>query len=87
MHGRITIDKAGRLVLPKRNRDAFHLRPGDALELEQQGDRIILSAVQARPTLEQEQGVWVYRSGRRVDASITDLIDSDRENRLRELLG
>jgi AbrB family looped-hinge helix DNA binding protein len=83
----LTIDKAGRLVLPRRIRDALRLQPGDVLELEKQGDRIILSPLHSQPTLQQEQGIWVYRSSTPADASITELIDKDRESRLRELLG
>ncbi len=44
MTATITIDSAGRLVLPKPMRDALHLRPGSRLRAEIVGDRISLDA-------------------------------------------
>ena len=83
----ISIDKAGRLVLPKSIREALRIAPGDLLEVESEDDRIILSPVRIHPGLQKEQGVWVYRSGTPVSASIPDLIDQQRDQRIRELLG
>jgi AbrB family looped-hinge helix DNA binding protein len=83
----ITIDKAGRLVLPKSIRDALRVRPGDALEVTREDDRVILSPVRTRAGLQKELGVWVYRSGEPADASIPDLIDRQREERGREVRG
>jgi AbrB family looped-hinge helix DNA binding protein len=39
----VTIDKAGRLVVPKEIRDRMGLRPGDELEIEEYNGRIELS--------------------------------------------
>ncbi|MCL5745177.1 MAG: AbrB/MazE/SpoVT family DNA-binding domain-containing protein [Acidobacteria bacterium] len=80
----IPIDKAGRLVLPKSVRDALRIGPGDVLEVETEEDRIILSPVRVHPGLQKEQGVWVFRSGTQVSASIPDLIDQQRDQRTRE---
>ena len=74
----LTIDKSGRLVIPKPVRDALGLRPGDRLELRRQGADVILSVSQPKPVLQREKGVWVYRSGERVTGSIQQLIDEDR---------
>jgi AbrB family looped-hinge helix DNA binding protein len=87
MSTKVTIDKAGRLVLPKPLRDELRLAPGDILELTREGDKIIISAAHPQLTLQKEHGVWVYRSGRPADASLPELIDKDREDRIRELLG
>ena len=87
MRTKITIDKSGRLVLPKPLRDELRLAPGDILELIRDGDKIILSAAHPQSTLQKEHGVWVYRSGRPADASLPELINKDREDRIRELLG
>ena len=75
---RLTLDKAGRVVLPKRLRDRLQLASGDTLQLETEGERIILRPV--RPNvLKKELGVWVYQ-GQPFDDSIPDLIDRVREN-------
>jgi AbrB family looped-hinge helix DNA binding protein len=87
MNARAIIDKAGRLVLPKSVREAVRVGPGDTLEIENDEDRIILSPIRIRPGLQKESGVWVYRSGKPVSDSIPDLIDEQRHQRTRELLG
>ena len=86
MHGKVAIDKAGRMVLLKSLRDDLRLRPDDTLELLREGDTIVLRPNHPQPTLHQERGIWVYRSGRPADVSLPELIDEDRETRLRELL-
>jgi AbrB family looped-hinge helix DNA binding protein len=74
----LTIDKCGRLVIPKPVREALGLRPGDRLELRRQGSDMILSVNQPKPVLHKEHGVWVYRSGEETSVSIQDLVDQDR---------
>jgi AbrB family looped-hinge helix DNA binding protein len=86
MNAKIVLDKAGRIVLPKPLRDEMQLGPGDALELESEGERITLRPVRPKVTLKKELGVWVYQ-GEPTDVPIPDLIDREREKRLRELIG
>ena len=43
MSTKTTIDKAGRLVLPKPLREELRIAPGDTLELTRDGDKIIIS--------------------------------------------
>lgn len=38
----VTLDKAGRVVIPKTVRDALRLAPGDTLALQSDGDRVVL---------------------------------------------
>ena len=57
-----TIDKAGRIVLPKPLRDELRLEPGDILELETSGDKITLRPAQTSGQLVKKQGMWVFRS-------------------------
>ena len=81
----LTLDQAGRVLIPKSLRQELQLDPGDTLQLESQGDEIILRPVRPQPSLTKEYGVWVYRGGP-ADASITDLIDRDRQRHIRESL-
>jgi AbrB family looped-hinge helix DNA binding protein len=81
---KLTLDKAGRVVLPKPLRDRLQLAPGDALHLESEGERITLRPVRQNVMLKKELGVWVYQ-GVSTDASITHLIDRERENRHRSV--
>lgn len=87
MSTEVTLDPAGRLVLPKAVRLALGLKPGDSLKIEAEEDRLILSPVRDRAGLQKERGVWVYRSGTPADASIVDLIDQRRRHRTEELMG
>jgi AbrB family looped-hinge helix DNA binding protein len=72
MNARLTLDSAGRVVIPKGLRDALHLRPGDALDLETAGEEITLRPVRETPPMNKEQGVWVFRVGTPLPASATD---------------
>jgi AbrB family looped-hinge helix DNA binding protein len=85
MTSRLTIDKAGRIVLPKPVRDHLRLGPGDELRLDAEGDRITLSPVRPKVTLRKELGVWVYQ-GEPSHASISDLLERERENRHQEII-
>jgi AbrB family looped-hinge helix DNA binding protein len=82
MEARLTIDLAGRVVIPKLVRDALHLAPGDMLELESAGERIVLRPVRAVSPLAKEKGVWVLRTGQSLPASaVDDLLGELREER------
>jgi len=82
---KITLDKAGRVVIPKPLREQMHLAPGDTLQLESEGERITLRPVRPRATLKKEYGVWVYQ-GELTDVSILDMIEHEREKRIRQLI-
>ena len=43
MNATLTVDKAGRVVIPKDIREKMHLRKGSRLRLELVGDRLELS--------------------------------------------
>jgi AbrB family looped-hinge helix DNA binding protein len=82
MATQLTIDKAGRIVIPKSLRDQLHLEPGDSLELEHAGEEITLRTVRGTGTLTREHGVWVFHAGDPISASITDgLLRQIREDR------
>jgi AbrB family looped-hinge helix DNA binding protein len=83
---KVSLDRAGRLVLPKSLREQMHLAPGDDLLIESEGDRITLRPVRVEALLKKEHGIWVYQ-GESSDLSIPKLIDEQRDKRLRELAG
>jgi AbrB family looped-hinge helix DNA binding protein len=88
MSTRLTIDGAGRVVLPKPLRKALDLSPGDVLELETLGEKITLRPVRHSTPLTKEKGVWVFRTGRPLPASVTnDLLKEIRDERDRLNLG
>ena len=78
----LTIDGAGRIVLPKPIRKELDIGPGDLLEMERNGERITLRPVRGGAPLAKEKGVWVFRTGQPLAASVTDsLLEQIREQR------
>jgi AbrB family looped-hinge helix DNA binding protein len=85
MATKISVDKAGRVVLPKSLREKMRVEAGDDLLIEAEGDRITLRPIRREALLKKELGIWVYQ-GEPSDTSIPDLIDAEREKRIRELI-
>jgi AbrB family looped-hinge helix DNA binding protein len=82
MNTRLTIDKAGRVVIPKPLREHLHLEPGDLLEMETAGEQITLRPVRGTGPLTKEHGVWVFHTGQPLAASATDeMLRQIREER------
>ena len=73
----LTLDKAGRVVIPKPLRDELQLGAGDSLALESQGDQITLRPVRGSAALRKEDGIWVFRSGKRIPQELTDKVLDD----------
>lgn len=79
-----TVDKAGRVVLPKPVRDELQLSAGDSLDLESSGDRIVLRPGRGTVRMQQKQGIWVFRTGQPISAeSVNETIQQLRQERTR----
>ena len=88
MNAITTIDKAGRIVLPKQIRDELQLGPGDAIELEASEDRVVLRPARGSGRMRREQGVWVFDSGRPITVeTVNKTIRRIRNERERRFLG
>ena len=88
MKVRLTIDRAGRVVIPKPLREELHLEAGDTLEMESAGEQITLRPVRGTGPLSKEHGVWVFHSGENLPASATDqMLEQIRRKRDLENLG
>ena len=84
----VTLDKAGRVVIPKPLREELHLGPGDRLQLETEGEKMTLRPVRTTAPLRKERGVWVYRTGFPLSAAATDhVLRETREERVRRGFG
>jgi len=82
MNATLTLDEAGRVVIPQELRAALRLGAGDTLELESEGGQIILRPVHPTGAMVQEHGVWVFRTGKRLAADVTDeTLDRIRQER------
>jgi AbrB family looped-hinge helix DNA binding protein len=82
MTSTLTIDKAGRIVLPKPIRQELRIEPGDTFEVETLGDEIKLRPVRRQATVSKERGVWVFSTGERTTAEeVNKLIQETRDER------
>jgi AbrB family looped-hinge helix DNA binding protein len=80
------IDKAGRLVVPKKFRDSLHLIPGTRLFLHQEGARLVMET-EAKPRgLYMKKGTLVYDAGPFSQTEDVDWAQKDREARISTLL-
>ena len=77
----ITIDAAGRVVIPKRVRDEFRLGAGDKLELESNGDEMTLRPIRQTGAMVLKDGWWVHKGKGSVSLEeINELLQEDREH-------
>jgi AbrB family looped-hinge helix DNA binding protein len=87
MNATAEIDKAGRLVVPKKMRDALQLVPGTRLTLIQKGNAILVQT-EAKPRgLYLKNGLLVYDSGRPVPPDAVNWVDENRQERAKDLMG
>ena len=88
MTAQLTVDSAGRIALPKPLRKELDIGPRDLLELENVGERITLRPIRGTAPIAKEKGVWVFRAGQPLAASVTDnLLEQIREERDQQNLG
>lgn len=85
MHSKVTMDGAGRVVLPKRVRDRYRLRGGALLELELESDHLRLRPVEQGPALVKENGWWVHRGEAEAGADLADVVGRHRRERIEDL--
>ena len=82
METTITVDKAGRMVLPKKVRDELRLEPGDTLQLVSDGEQLTLRPSRSASRLRTKQGIWVLSVGTPILAAETDrVLDDIRQGR------
>lgn len=72
METTVTLDRAGRVLIPKPLRDALHLAAGDSLALRSEGGQVSLVPIRSESPMRKEQGVWVFRAGKALTAADTD---------------
>jgi AbrB family looped-hinge helix DNA binding protein len=84
----LTIDKAGRIVLPKPVRDELQLSPGDSLEVESSEERVVLRPVRGHGRIYKKQGVWVMHGGTPLSEDVVEkTLEQIRREREQRFLG
>ena len=72
MNAILTIDKGGRVVLPKSLRDELRLEPGDTLELVSEDQKITLRPIKNGSSMRRERGVWVFQGSKKIPLEATN---------------
>ena len=80
-----TLDRFGRIVIPKKIREDFHLQVGSPIRIEEGEGEIVLKPVEGEPSLVTKDGVLVF-SGKTV-GNIEAAIEENREGRSKMLRG
>ncbi len=79
-----TLDKFGRIVIPKRVRDDLGLKPGAVLKIEQNDQRILMEPVNGEPHVVVKSGVLVFSGTETGD--LVGAIHAHRQKRLSEVV-
>lgn len=87
MNTTISMDRSGRLVLPKPIRQQLQLEPGEPLELESFEDHIVLRPVRATATAYKKHGILVFRTGPLKASVVDETIRRVRKEREQQILG
>ena len=88
MNAKLSMDRAGRVVLPKLIRERLQLEPGESLEIESFEDHIVLRPIRQHATLRKEMGVLVFDTGEPLSASdVRETIQKVRDERSVRSLG
>jgi AbrB family looped-hinge helix DNA binding protein len=78
-----TIDRFGRIVIPKEIRDDFNLKPGSPIRIEESDQVIILKPLQGEANLHWKDGVLVF-SGTPL-GDLAKALEEHREDRAKKL--
>jgi AbrB family looped-hinge helix DNA binding protein len=80
-----TIDRFGRVVIPKHVRDGLGLEAGESLVIEERHEGILLRPAREGAPLKRKGGVLVFTG--QATAEPGNLVRKAREERLRKLAG
>lgn len=81
----VTIDRFGRMVLPKGLRDDLGLRPGDKLDAREEGNAIVLRPACRDDVVRVREGVLIVAAS--ADGDMSHAVDGHRRDRLNDAAG
>lgn len=79
-----TLDKFGRVIIPKRFREQLGINSKSTLNISEDGKRIVIELVQERKPVVDRNGILVFTGN--LEDKKNDLIKSDRNRRMRKLI-
>lgn len=84
-NGILTVDKAGRVVLPKAVRDELRLHAGARVAVRVSGGRLELSPLDQQPALVQRDGWWVHGGTAESPDDLAQAVGRQRDDRVHRL--
>ena len=84
--GTLTIDKAGRILLPKPVRETMQLSAGDSLDFENSAEELVLRPSRGNGKMSKKHGVLVFHTGAPLTVETVDKVvrklrgERDRRN-------
>ena len=78
-----TLDRFGRIIIPKNVREDMGLEAGTVLQVEKQGEKIVLQPVQGEPQVVEKKGILVFTGGAIGD--IGPALRQHRQSRLKKI--
>ena len=82
----VTIDKAGRIIVPKEFRQRLGLRPNTELEIVDHPGGLLLRPVGSRPSLVKMNGLLVHQGRLEDGADLSRVLESIREERIQDII-
>jgi AbrB family looped-hinge helix DNA binding protein len=79
-----TLDKFGRVIIPKRLREHLGINSETALNISEDNKRIVIELVKEKTPIVNRDGILVFTG--KLEKKRNDLIRSDRNKRMRKLL-
>jgi len=79
-----TLDKFGRIIIPKRFREQLGINSKSTLNISEDGKRIVIELVQEKKPVVDRDGILVFTGS--LEDKKSDLIKSDRNRRTHKLL-
>lgn len=79
-----TLDKFGRVIIPKRFREQLGINSKSTLNISEDGKRIVIELVQEKKPIVDRNGILVFTGN--LEDKKGDLIKSDRNRRMKKLL-
>lgn len=81
----VTIDDAGRIVVPETVRERLGLRPGTCLELLESPEGLTLKPTAEQARLVRKGALLVYAGPIEAGQNLINAVQEDRESRIRDI--
>ncbi len=79
-----TLDKFGRVIIPRKIRERLGIHPGTNLNISEEGSHIIIKPVKADEPLIEKDGILVFTG--KINGKVEESISKDRKDRINKLL-